>query len=495
MRILAGFMAVWTLLTVSGVFAAANDSKPSVDVFLWFDTEDYILPEADDALLRIATFLESEGVSATFKIVGEKARVLEKRGRTDILRVLASHDVGYHTNFHSAHPTPAEFLSDLGWFEGVREFERREEAGVRDVRRITGRMPSCYGQPGSSWAPQVYGALQDWGIGVYLDDTRHIDVSGRPYYYGGVLNLLSLKHTLRTELGGDSDLAAGKEAFEEAYREIEKEGGGVVSIYYHPCEFVHAQFWDGVNFSNGANPGRDQWKVPPMKSREQIETGFRTFEAFIRYIKTFPGVHFRRSRAATALYPDVAYERSWSPDELRKLARRVSQNDVNFFEAPSYTLSAAEIFRLLVAFGNDAAHGQVAKSYSLGPQTIMGPVRPAEQPRVEASGDQFLRTLADVEAFTESNSRVPDDIWLGSVAVSPESFLRTLAAKIPSLAGIKGETVAFEPARLAAADNVRTDDSLWDWVIFPTDFTAPEMMELAKRQAWTLKPALRLGSR
>ncbi len=495
MRILAGFVTVWTLITFSGVLAAADDSKPSVDIFLWFDTEDYILPEADDALLRIATFLESEGVSATFKLVGEKARVLEKRGRTDILRVLASHDVGYHTNFHSVHPTPAEFLSNLGWFEGVREFERREEAGVRDVRRITGRMPSCYGQPGTSWAPQVYGALQDWGIGVYLDDTRHIDVSGRPYYYGGVLNLLSLKHTLRTELGGNADLAAGKRAFEEAYREIEQAGGGVVSIYYHPCEFVHAEFWDGVNFAHGANPGRDEWKLPPVKTPEQIETGFRTFEAFIRYIKDFPGVHFRTSRVAASLYPDGAYERTWSPEELRQLAQRVSQNDVDFFEAPSYTLSAAEIFRLLVSFGNDMAHGQVANSYRLGSRTIMGPVRPAAQPRVQTTGDQFLRTLADVEAFMKANSRVPDDVWLGSVSVSPESFLRTLANKIPSLAGIDGETVTFETARLAAADNVRTDESIWDWPIFPTDFKAPEMMELAQRQAWTLKPALRLGSR
>jgi hypothetical protein len=31
---------------------------------------------------------------------------------------------------------------------------------------------------------------------------------------------------------------------------------------------------------------------------------------------------------------------------------------------------------------------------------------------------------------------------------------------------------------------------LWGWIIFPRGFRAPEMMELAKRQAWTLKPAL-----
>jgi hypothetical protein len=36
------------------------------------------------------------------------------------------------------------------------------------------------------------------------------------------------------------------------------------------------------------------------------------------------------------------------------------------------------------------------------------------------------------------------------------------------------------------------DDSpkLWGWVIFPEGFHAPRLMELAKLQAWTLKPAL-----
>jgi hypothetical protein len=31
---------------------------------------------------------------------------------------------------------------------------------------------------------------------------------------------------------------------------------------------------------------------------------------------------------------------------------------------------------------------------------------------------------------------------------------------------------------------------LWKWVIFPTDFRAPAMMELARRQSWTIKPAI-----
>ena len=39
----------------------------------------------------------------------EKARVLEKRGRRDVIQALSRHAIGYHSNFHSVHPTPAEY--------------------------------------------------------------------------------------------------------------------------------------------------------------------------------------------------------------------------------------------------------------------------------------------------------------------------------------------------------------------------------------------------
>jgi len=46
-------------------------------------------------------------------------------------------------------------------------------------------------------------------------------------------------------------------------------------------------------------------------------------------------------------------------------------------------------------------------------------------------------------------------------------------------------------AKLAAAKYVADDGpNLWGWVIFPEGFHAPRIMELARLQAWTLKPAM-----
>src|SRR5262245_60968003 len=118
-------------------------APPAVNVILWFDTEDYILPASDDAALKVADWLTREGIKATFKVVGEKARTLERRGRQDVIDALKKHEIGYHSNFHSVQPTPAQYLAPLGWDEGVAEFDRREKPGYDDVKRIFGQAPSC----------------------------------------------------------------------------------------------------------------------------------------------------------------------------------------------------------------------------------------------------------------------------------------------------------------------------------------------------------------
>ena len=211
-RILAG-----VLLAVVALAAAARAQQTSpgrVYVILWFDTEDYILPQSDDAAKRLAVFLTQQGVKATFKMVGEKARVLERRGRSDVIGALAQHEIGYHTNTHSQHPTPAEYESTLDWDTGVEEFVRRERSGFDDVRRIFGQVPTCYGQPGSSWAPQVFPALKKWGVKVYLDEGDQVGLNGKPFWYGGLLNIFNTSEGAKLHPNQDwSNLAEARARF------------------------------------------------------------------------------------------------------------------------------------------------------------------------------------------------------------------------------------------------------------------------------------------
>jgi hypothetical protein len=467
-----------------GVSAARAANAPvPVYVVLWFDTEDYILPASDDAALHLADFLSREGVRATFKIVGEKARTLQQRRRRDVIAALQKHEIGYHTNFHSTQPTPAQYLYNLGWDEGVAEFDRREHSGFEEVQRIFSTAPTCYGQPGSSWGPQVFGALRRWGVPVYLDAGSHVGLENRPCYYGGLLNLFQLAHTLRADLNRPAHLPAAQERFLSARARLQKEGGGIVSIYYHPCEFVHKQFWDGVNFHRGANPPRERWELPPAQSPQESQACYDVFEKYIRFIKSQDGVRFVTAGETARLYRDRARGRIFSPAVLRTVARGVTDK-VTFQKHGDFSLSASEVLALLSEYvcrktaGTEAGNTEL-KDTPYGPTgtvvSLSGPVT--------TDDSQFLRTTADVVDFLHRQGRVPSAVWLGSVPVPPESYLPALAEVAQAL--LSGQpmpkTIEVRPAQLAVAANVAEDGPhLWGWVIFPKGFRAPEMMQLAK---------------
>ena len=64
----------------------------------------------------------------------------------------------------------------------------------------------------------------------------------------------------------------------------------------------------------------------------------------------------------------------------------------------------------------------------------------------------------------------------------------TLAA--PVAAESRPAEVPLRQGELEARKFIAKDSPrLWGWVIFPKGFNAPHMMELAKLQAWTIKPA------
>jgi hypothetical protein len=486
----------WLLLLVvvlNLTTACSLAAESRIYVVLWFDTEDYLLPADDDATLHVSKFLTSEGIRSTHKLVGEKARVLEQRGRRDVIDALKEHEIGYHSDFHSVQPTPALFMSQQGWDDGVVEFNRRERQGMLDVQRITGQKPSCYGQPGSSWGPQQFGAMRQWGMPVYLDAGSHVKLDGGPFWYCGILNLYALKATLRTNLGGPQDLEEAKKRFDAASQELLAEGGGLVSIYYHPCEFVHKQFWDGVNFARGANPPRSEWKMPPQKTPEESRIAYETFEGYIRHIKAHPDVQFVTAKEALELYRDTAQRHVFRNDDVLAIAEKI-RDDVGFCRVGSMALAASEQLVILNEFLRQHETGPNSSTIRLA-ATPYGPTQPPpNHDTVSASLSQFMRTSQDVAEYLEVHGRVPNAVWLGSSPVSPESYLVTLAAAVRSIAQAKPlpETIEFRPAQLSAARYVADDNPrLWGWVIFPAGFKAPEMMELAKRQAWSLKPALR----
>jgi len=489
----------------NAVNAAPDDRKPggaqplaSVYVVLWLDTEDYMLPASDDAAKRIADFLTRQGIRATFKIVGEKARVLERRHRKDVINALSLHEIGYHSNTHSQHPTPAEYESELDWEQGAEEFDRRERPGFDDLGRIFGRWPTCYGQPGSSWAPQAYRTLKEWGIHVYLDDGGQVQLEGKPFFYGGLLNIFHVDAGKQLQENREwSNLEETKAKFKALYEQMSaQEPGGLVSFMYHPTQFVSKMFWDVANFLEGANPGPAEWKPEAEKSAAEREQAFAYFEGLIPYMKSFPGVRFITASEAYTLYQDAAQGRAFDTEEIAGIANKVSA-DITFQIEGHYALSASEVFALLNGFVCEFARQQTVKAVRLE-GTPYGPSQAANSEMLPQGGlavawEQFLRTAADVHGILARRQQIPNVVWFGSKAVTPESYLLALADATRSLIS-KGQPPALVtvlPAQLAAGQWVAKDSiSLWHWRPFPKDFHSAHLMELARLQAWTIKPAI-----
>ncbi len=468
-----------------------SPAKP-IYVLLWFDTEDYILPASDDAALRLANFLKAEGIRGTFKLVGEKAKVLKERGRNDVIEALKYHDIGYHSTNHSIPPSPAMYLNALGFEEGVREFRRREGKGRQTVHEVFGVWPSCYGQPGSSWGPQSYPVLRDWDM-IYLDAGRHVSIAGKPCRMGGVLNLYQLENTIRADLKTQNGMEEGNAKFTAARDKLLAEGGGIVSVVYHPCEFIHKEFWDGVNFRKGASPDRKDWKLPATKTPEEAALAWRNFEGFVRHMKRFPEVRFVTAREISAKYPDNSKSVAW---ESRQIASALSAmgKDPTWVQTRNGALSPAELLDLTVKASRDRFANNF-RTYQLrtdlaGPSTASPAL--LEKP-LKAPIYLVRQALAEVSEQLEQNGQIPPAVWLGSTAIPSESFfagLRNAWEKAPGNVPFAEGDWEFPPARLKAADAIEPDEGrLWNWVIFPEGFRAPNLMAHARRQAWTLKPA------
>jgi hypothetical protein len=474
-----------------------QDITPPIYVVLWFDTEDYILPPDDDATKRLAEMLTGMGVRATFKIVGEKARVLEQRGRRDVIAALQRHDIGYHSNTHSQQPTIAVYLQNAGWDDGRAEFLRREAQGARDVHRIFGVVPVAYGQPGSAWAPQTYPALRDMGIRMYLDEADHVGIDDQPFYYGGMLNVFKMRSNLaRMDLNGGSSLADGKAAFTKTYNALRGKGGGTISIYYHPNEWVQTEFWDAVNFRRGANPPRADWKLPGTKPSAGTEQAFRDFEEYLRFIKAQAGVRFVTATELLTIYTDVAMSRSFAKDDLLELARTV-QTEIGYQRRDGYAVSAADVFGLLTEAMTRFIDRKELPA-SLKVSALDGPARTyaASSGGTRSSSvpwNTFAQAVRETHEYLRAVRRLPDEVWIGTESLSPADYLATLGRALEALvtSGRTPAVIARVEGRYTADRDVAEDSpGLWSWPIFPEGFHAPRIMELARLQAWTLKPAV-----
>jgi hypothetical protein len=431
-----------------------------------------LIPQpGDDAILRLAEGLHDRGVRATFQFTGEKARLLEAGHREDVIRALSHHDIGYHNDFHEIPPLPAVYLKGTGWLEGVSEFERVEGPDAADIRRIFGISPSCYSEYAGSWGPEMYPALVHMGIRVHIAGDQTLGLNDQPFWYGGMLQLCGLQRFFFKPPFGESDFNRWYDEtlqrMDRSVAELRSRGGGLILTGWNPGLFVRAQRSNAVNLSHPMLQEPRTTPLPAPRSQEDIERRFQLFFSYVDDIRKLPGVEFVTARQLLQLYENPAG---------RALPRAIVAahmlKEQSFLKTKETILSAAEQLLILLGMKPQEVEGPIARHDT----TYQG----AEIPRWA-----FERAKADVISFIQTDHRLPSEAWIGSQRLSILDFAATLAGddgKSPSVTVRKGNPVM---EKYFPMDPVKSFFS----TLIPKGFSAPDLVELHRLQAWTLKPA------
>ncbi|MBN1810049.1 MAG: hypothetical protein JW909_13360 [Planctomycetes bacterium] len=317
-------------------------------IIFWWDTEDYINPESDDALLLLLGEFRKRRIPAVFKMVGEKTRCLVERNRRDIIDALKDDlfEIGYHTNLHSAHPTIAEYTEHLDWQDGVAEILSRETEGFRLTRDTFGKEIVCYGQPGASYTPFVYGAMKAWGVPAYMGGSVYLGDDVYPSQLGGVFNIAGLWKSRAS-----FDARAGDGALETAWANVSRLAeklppDGIISHGNHPNEWSLEEFWDVVNFAHGACPVPDDWKPAPLVPADVMAHRVGTFGRYLDRILEhgIEPVGIRQAMASFSTGTDKV-----NTSVIKELAAAWAGGSVDSYldDRSGTTLSAAQILVLL----------------------------------------------------------------------------------------------------------------------------------------------------
>ena len=488
------------LITLSTCSVKKEDmpAKEKTPIVICFDVEDYTSPESagmDDIPKWLAEIMTDEGVTGSFFVIGEKARMMEKRGRKDVIEAMARHDIGSHTNFGSIHPTVTEILEYASWDEGTAKMLKNETAGFDELERIFGQRPATLARHGGSYGPQLTGALSQLNAGYVYSP---VSLPG----HNAVWFCNALNFHGEGNYGFFDDAYYRDDLFNPMLEALDsiipasiKDVDVMAFFANHPSKVRSIQFWD-FNYYKGANPGPDEWETPELRPLESMQTAQQNFRRLIQYLKNRDDIELTTFRDLTERF---SYQKDViGKDELELLASRVlKENKIVTDES----FSAAEIFSAL-AESLDHYHADQELPMQL---KIKRPFGPLEMPpgtpevdRIPAKGIFELSGMA--QAHIVETNHLPayllyhgKKIGTGSLlALFSEMYLKIQGSELPD----HFSTINFESYPSVNEKNIISEVAACrDWPVHREDLDMSHLIEMTKLQLWTLKPAWEYNKR
>lgn len=438
-------------------------------LFLWFDVEDYVTPESDDAFYDLLVLMDKYGIKSTIKFCTKKLRLIKERGRTDIIKKLAQHEMAFHTINHSVHPLPTEYLEGYNFKDGAIEFDKREKEGIKEVAEIAGQYPTSYGQPGVAWAPAVFPSLVKNGIFTYLDYHPIINVDGKPFWYGGVLYLSNLKYLLHIK----KDKTYGQlMKFYESIEEYEDENV-FISLYDHPTELCTSEFWDEVNFSYGKNP--NYLKPAPLVDKETRDALFNEYEEFFRATIEDPSLEYI---TAKEVFKYLKYNlKKLTPEDIEGMEYK-SYDEVDYARIRNEYYSPSEVMILLSKYFLNLP---LASELMYGPNEARESIITSQEiVSVEVLSKAILNQYETIFGLKQ----MPEYYHINGNLINPvDAFATLMYAMEQKLREVEWKTGKFSIERF-----VEPYKFGGNWVLWDPDFNPKEIVKQTRIQCWTLKP-------
>ena len=468
-------------------------------VYVCFDVEDLVHPDSDDAPRDIADALADSGIVASMCVVGEKARLWERRRRRDVIASVAKHDVSLHTDRHSMHPTVAEYLENKGWTDGVEEAMHRESPGATDLARIFGAFPSTWGTSGSSWAPQIPAATRRMGIPSNIYTHASLDSAGAWWFAG------QLCYPNGVGLRGGEDACCDAAQFEgrlpALLNEIEvlaRKGTACVLLFGgHPTRFMYTQFWDAINYRKGCNTDPEDYRWAPRRDGGAYAMGVRNLRRMVSAVRDLPGVQMTSVRALNGRFRPESGPVAWH--RLVRLAEAAANGEEIRVDDP--VASPAQTLDLLCR-AQLRLTGDAPVPAFMPSRTVLGPIEacPAIDRSVTLPAPVAVDVCRTIVDHVDATGHLPSYVDVDGLQVGPGPLLVGIARSYlrvnrvedrPRLALYPGPEA---PAIAPCLADEQIYQSLPHWPPHRPDLRLDQLALHLRLQSWSLKPAVLANS-
>ena len=482
-------------------------------VFWGLDVEDSVNPESDDALLRLCRIHSDAGVPWSLFVAGQKARVLRRNCRHDVIAAMQEHDICYHGSYTFDYPEHAMvYGTDDDWDTALARALSIEVPGLNEVAEITGQFPTAYVQHQGNHSVATHWALRLSGVhvnnGGFGDQMPHNAWIMDSLFAGRANRSVSPQgnwshsydplHPERQKPPVDPDEEFRE--FQEAFDRQLEMGHDHIVVFGHPCCWVLSEWWGWYEKTlsfrlseqfgpPGVYPHDRQWRRAARRSPADSEAHYEWTARAVKWVAsrsdveclTFADYHSRLAESA-GQWVTLA--------QVRQMARDLLQR-FDALQVGDTVVSVADALVLLATLGEHVMlYNRLPEKLQI--RRTIGPVElvPEIEEALTYDRAEYLVAARSVYAFVMAHGRLPHVLKPLTVNSGPAQVLMALAQafsqdELPEKVTVPPVSAMPECAGLPIFQNARAGSTH-----APPFFDNSRTNMMCRQQSWSYRPLL-----